>query len=371
MPTMRSISATSAARVRAPEIRVASDTPAAGPATDTVDMTPAMAIELVAAIIAVVRDEPMVRILTGGPMGRRLPAARYQPDAHGSLEEGLREAVLRDTSLDLGYVEQLQTVAMCPALNGAAPGVFAATAKADQRPNTLSIGYLALAHGQGPETETTAQWLSWYTFLPWEDWRRGKPAVLTAVIEPKLQAWAAADAALPTDAASLGRADRVRMAFGVDGAGWDEERVLERYDVLHGAGLLPEARSDAGAANGQNGQNGQTDVGLGIALYGHHRRSLALAISRLRTKIKSRPVVFELMPERFTLYEFQRTVEAILGPHLHKQNFRRLVEHMGLVEPTEEIKNHTGGRPAKLFRFRQSVLWERIHPGVRVRGARV
>ena len=38
------------------------------------------------------------------------------------------------------------------------------------------------------------------------------------------------------------------------------------------------------------------------------------------------PVVFELMPDEFTLYELQKTVEAILGPHLHKQNFRRLVE---------------------------------------------
>ena len=34
---------------------------------------------------------------------------------------------------------------------------------------------------------------------------------------------------------------------------------------------------------------------------------------------------FELMPELFTLFELQKTVEGILGPHLHKQNFRRLV----------------------------------------------
>jgi hypothetical protein len=93
-------------------------------------------------------------------------------------------------------------------------------------------------------------------------------------------------------------------------------------------------------------------------------------MSRLRSRIKSRPLVFDLMPARFTLYELQRTVEAILGPHLHKQNFRRLVEHMGLVEPTDEMKSHTGGRPAKLFRFRQACLLERLQPGVRVRGAR-
>jgi hypothetical protein len=87
----------------------------------------------------------------------------------------------------------------------------------------------------------------------------------------------------------------------------------------------------------------------------------------VRAKIKYRPVIFELMPDDFTLFELQRTVEAILGPHLHKQNFRRLVEGAGLVEPTGEVKMRTGGRPAKLYRFRREVLLERPAPGVRVK----
>ena len=98
-----------------------------------------------------------------------------------------------------------------------------------------------------------------------------------------------------------------------------------------------------------------------------HRRILATAIGRIRAKIKWRPVVFELMSDEFTLFELQRTVEAILGPHLHKQNFRRLVETAGLVEPTGDVRAKTGGRPAKLFRFRREVLMERPSPGVRVK----
>jgi hypothetical protein len=81
-------------------------------------------------------------------------------------------------------------------------------------------------------------------------------------------------------------------------------------------------------------------------------------------------VIFELMPDDFTLFELQKTVEAILGPHLHKQNFRRLVESAGLVEPTGDVKTQTGGRPAKLFRFRREVLLERPAPGVRVKAVR-
>ena len=69
-----------------------------------------------------------------------------------------------------------------------------------------------------------------------------------------------------------------------------------------------------------------------------HRRMLATAIGRLRGKIKYRPVVFELMPPAFTLLELQRTVEALAGVRLHKQNFRRLVEAEGLVEETGETR---------------------------------
>src|SRR5439155_9422702 len=99
-----------------------------------------------------------------------------------------------------------------------------------------------------------------------------------------------------------------------------------------------------------------------------HRRILATAIARLRAKLKYRPVVFELMAREFTLTELQRTVEAISGRHLHKQNFRRLVETAALVEPTGETLTATGGRPAALFRFRREVLAERPATGLRLGG---
>jgi hypothetical protein len=97
-----------------------------------------------------------------------------------------------------------------------------------------------------------------------------------------------------------------------------------------------------------------------------HRRILATAIARLRGKMKYRPVVFELMPPTFTLLELQRTVEAISGVRLHKQNFRRLVEDQGLVEGTGRTSAAARGRPAELFRFRKDVLRERPAPGFRL-----
>src|SRR4051812_49926598 len=97
-----------------------------------------------------------------------------------------------------------------------------------------------------------------------------------------------------------------------------------------------------------------------------HRRILATAIGRLRGKIKYRPVVFELMPPAFTLLQLQRTVEALSGVRLHKQNFRRLVEQQGLVEETGEISAATGGRAARLMGVPRRGLLGRPAPGVRV-----
>ena len=130
---------------------------------------------------------------------------------------------------------------------------------------------------------------------------------------------------------ALDRSQRLRIAFGRDGAAWDEEKVLERYELLCEAGLAGEA-----AANGDSGRArlAAAAEAVRIPCSAITRRVLASAIGELRRSVKCEPVIFELMPDVFTLFELQKTVEAILGPHLHKQNFRRLVEGGGLVEPT-------------------------------------
>ena len=154
----------------------------------------------------------------------------------------------------------------------------------------------------------------------------------------------------------------MRICFGLDGAAWDEEKVLERYELLYEAGLVEEFHRDVGKSS-----KGPT---LGTPMLFDHRRILATAIARLRGKLKYRPVVFELLPPEFTLYNLQKTVEAISGTLLHKQNFRRLVEKGGLVEATGNVSTETGGRPARLYRFRREVVLERPAPGLRVKAGR-
>ncbi|MCC2110453.1 MAG: NAD regulator, partial [Hyphomicrobiales bacterium] len=200
--------------------------------------------------------------------------------------------------------------------------------------------------------------------FPWEDWRDGRPDLLDDIVLPALRDWARQkpDGSAPTRA--LSREVRFRLAFGDDGAPWDEERVLDRYELLYEAGLVEDALRD-----GRRSALSRASLPpLGRSMRFDHRRIVATAISRLRAKLKYRPVVFELMPDEFTLTELQHTVEAISGRHLHKQNFRRLVENAELVEPTGGVAARTGCRPAALFRFRRDILQERPAPGLRLGG---
>ena len=159
-----------------------------------------------------------------------------------------------------------------------------------------------------------------------------------------------------------GRQDRRDIVFGLNRTPWDAERVLERYELLYEARLVGESIWDAGE------ETTTTAADLGRPMAMDHRRILATALGRLRGKIKYRPVVFELLPPVFTLSRLQRVVEALAGTRLHKQNFRRLVDHGGLVEGTGKFDEDTGGRPAELFSFRREVLRERAAPGVRLPG---
>jgi hypothetical protein len=313
-------------------------------------------IGLTAAIVAIEGNEPLILTASAndGDKLAGLPFGPFDAVSHRTFEIGLRAWVEEQAGLRLGYVEQLYT--------------FGDRGRHTEAGDThvASIGYLALTRAADNASRAAgATFEPWYRFFPWEDWREAKPEIIERDIFPELTKWAA-QSETPETARALGRKDRVRLYFGTEGAHWDEERVLDRYELLYEAGLIEEARRD-----GRPAALARKNIpALGVSMRFDHRRILATGIARLRAKLKYRPVVFELLPPEFTLTELQRTVEAISGRHLHKQNFRRLVEAGALVEPTGVMSTQTGGRPAALFRFRREVLQERPAPGLRVRGRR-
>lgn len=296
-----------------------------------------VSIGLSAAILSVEGEQPSVLVVAHEDVADALPFGPFDPGEHRTLESGLRKWVGEQTRFELGYTEQLYTF-----------GDKGRHLSAAGEGRVVSVGYLALTR-KGHETRET-QWRGWYRYFPWEDWRDKKPAMIDGVILPALKKFV--KDAPSADMAEL-RRERVNLCFG---ATWDEERVLERYELLYEAGLVEEFHRD----------NGRKGGGLGTPMLFDHRRILATAIARLRGKLKYRPVVFELMAPTFTLLELQRAVEALAGLRLHKQNFRRLVAEQGLVEGTGKFSAPARGRPAELFRFRREVLRERPAPGVRL-----
>src|SRR5262247_4356382 len=316
-------------------------------------------IGLNTAIVTVAEDEPAILVAGDPARGETragLPFGPFDPLAHRTFEIGLRSWVAAQTGLRVGYVEQLYTFG--DRGRHARPG--------DTGPHVVSVGYLALT--RLPENAAVlqaagARFEPWYRFFPWEDWRRERPPLLDAKMLPLLEEWARTSKREQTGQ-MLAPRERLRLCFGVAGSPWDEEKVLDRYELLYEAGLIEEARRDGRAAALAR----RIFPRLGEPMRFDHRRILATAIARLRAKLKYRPVIFELMAPEFTLTELQRTVEAISGRHLHKQNFRRLVETAALVEPTGDMLTATGGRPAALFRFRHEVLAERPVAGLRVGG---
>jgi hypothetical protein len=311
---------------------------------------PAVVIGLSAVVVAIDDREPVV--LTVRPPGSELeglPFGPFDPSGHRTFELAMRAFVTEQTRFSLGYFEQLYTFGD---RGRDAPRADMGAGVPSSR--VISVGYLALAPTAAETHTPDSQWRPWSRFFPYEDWRAGRPAALGA-IEAALRDWAARG---PDPAQRLSRA---RLAFALDGARWNEERVLERYELLYEAGLVQEAARDRGESATLPDR---LAAAVGEAMFSDHRRILATAVSRLRGKIKYRPVVFELMGEAFTLSALQRAVEAIAGVALHKQNFRRALERAELVEGLGRMDAGTGGRPAELFRFRRELLSARPVSGL-------
>ncbi len=282
-----------------------------------------------------------------------LPYGPFDPIKHRTFELGLRDFVTEQTAMRLGYVEQLYTFG--DEGREAPSATLEGGSDADR---IVSVGYLALSPEAAPVAMEQTAWRNWYDHFPWEDWRCGEPLILRERIIPTLNKWISQ---AEEETEKRIRLDRARLAFGYESSGWEEERTLDRYELLYEAGIVSEAARDA--------QN-QPDI-LGVpdaAMASDHRRIIATAIGRLRGKLRYRPVIFEMMPKTFTLLALQQSVEAIIGFPLHKQNFRRGIDNSGLVIKTGNMSSETVGRPAALFEFDRTRMTGKVAQDRTIKG---
>ncbi len=295
--------------------------------TPTREAESALHAELVAVVMTVDAHGPAV-LASGSPP--RVPAGPVRAD-RDSLQEGVRRFAAEQAGHTLGYVEQLYT--------------FADAGRGDGVGRVISISYLGLTRAD----TSLPEWTAVYRLLPWEDRRSDQT---DAALLKAAGRWVSA----ARGATRQLRSERREQLFGLGGAAWRPELALQRYELLWEAGVVQESPHRRTAS-----------CDTGVAMLHDHRRIVATGLSRLRSALQWRPVVFELMPDTFTLGQLQDVVEAVAGQDVHKQNFRRLVEQQHqLVEPTGELSHGTGGRPAKLFRFRREVFAERASVGTKL-----
>ncbi|MCH4090814.1 NUDIX hydrolase [Acetobacter sp.] len=271
--------------------------------------------ELVAVVLGLdtaVTKEPQLRVLTTGE-GNGLPSGPLQA-GQASLQRSLRHWVENLTGFRLGYTEQLYTFA---------------DAADDFGNRAVRISYMALARSS-PEMSS---WQSVYRYFPWEDRRSDMTHASLIPLVSYMKSWMSGNGK---------RLSRCSVAFGLDGHEWNDELVLDRYELLWEAGLLHEA----GVC-----ETTLFEDSLGHAMKHDHRRILATALSRIRAKIRYTPAVFDFLPQHFTLLQLQQAMETLAGRRMHKQNFRRLVQHQSLVEETDLFDPSGQGRPARLYRF--------------------
>ena len=291
--------------------------------------------ELAAVLVAVSDNEAKVLTVEKGTF---LPSGPLTP-IHSSLQAGVREWVEKQTHQPLGYVEQLYT--------------FVDTHRTTSKGHFLIyIGYLGLVREEVELIDFQAKWKSWYLYFPWEDHRQGRPDWIDTHFIPPLFAWAER---APNAQEKRRRHQRINMCWGLDGFEWNEEYVLQRYELLYEVGFVPESPTF-------NEKLAPSHY-VGAMMKHDHRRVVASGIARLRAKIKYRPVIFELMPPEFTLLQLQQSIEALAGIILHKQNFRRMIINQDLIEETGELDTKGPGRPAKLYRFKPDILLERSLSG--------
>ena len=200
-------------------------------------------IGLTAAIVAVEEEEPAILVAGDGGKGEAragLPFGPFDPLAHRTFEIGLRAWVEAQTALAVGYVEQLYTFGdrgrharpATPARTWSRSAISRSpacrrTSRRCAPPAPASSRGIASSRGRIGASGRP------------DDPRQGHPAVARAM-------GGAAPQAEP--ARALGRRERLRLCFGVGGSPWDEEKVLDRYELLYEAGLVGRRGATAATA---------------------------------------------------------------------------------------------------------------------------
>ena len=82
-----------------------------------------------------------------------------------------------------------------------------------------------------------------------------------------------------------------------------------------------------------------------------HDKMVAKAVARLKYRTKTKPIGFELLPERFTMLQLQKLYESVLGEKLDKRNFTNKINSLNILIKLEEKDMESSKKGSYLFQF--------------------
>jgi 8-oxo-dGTP diphosphatase len=100
----------------------------------------------------------------------------------------------------------------------------------------------------------------------------------------------------------------------------------------------------------ENGANWRSISALPELIFDHSQMVIR-ALNELQCQIKTKPVGFELLPEKFTLVQLQDLYESIYQRKVDKRNFRKKILSMNLLQKLEEKEKKTSKKGAFYYKF--------------------
>lgn len=96
-----------------------------------------------------------------------------------------------------------------------------------------------------------------------------------------------------------------------------------------------------------------------------HKQILAVAIERIRTKIRYEPIGFELLDKKFAFADLEKLYISLLGRDIDRRNFSKKILSLDVLEETgEHAKSDGKGRPSKIYRFNKKRYQELQKQGI-------
>ena len=96
-----------------------------------------------------------------------------------------------------------------------------------------------------------------------------------------------------------------------------------------------------------------------------HYNILALAIERVRAKLRYQPIGFELLDKKFPFADLEKLYITLLDREIDRRNFSKKMLALGMLDETNELAKTEGkGRPSKMYQFNKKRYQQLLKEGI-------